>query len=344
MAASIIASALPAGLTLVTSSFTGTGSDTKVYTFTAVYQSVSSARNGVSVPTITFVYYDPTNTNVMSAYPVGPPLISTTSLPTISMTSAANTGGTSTAATVSSTSVPLTEVAPPGVPAAGVAGAVIGGLIAGLALGVLIAWLLFRRRQRDADRSQQNGYAAPVVVESKAYQQPPPPTQADSLQLNQFLLDATPDEDIVSELRSLGQLIHQHVENNYHLQTSQASLTALAQALVNLGLSSGGSLSPEAIATLALNTQTRHIALQHVISQVVFTSIDFSSRSRLSMLPAPIAAFLQSVPPVEHGSGSAEGAHQMNYDFQISMLTRPSNISGSLPLAQPIRLPAPPYP
>ncbi|KAK0708037.1 hypothetical protein B0H67DRAFT_589166 [Lasiosphaeris hirsuta] len=80
-------------------------------------------------------------------------------------------------------------------------------------------------------------------------------------------------------------------------------------ALVRLGLSNGVSLTPEAVVNLALEPRTRLAALQHVISYVVFSSIDISSRSQLSMLPAPIAAFLQSIPPSEKGDTNARGEY-----------------------------------
>ncbi|KAJ2899463.1 uncharacterized protein MKZ38_003020 [Zalerion maritima] len=181
-----------------------------------------------------------------------------------------------------------------------VAGAAVGGVVGGLLIGLLAAFFFFRRK-----KSQQAvvSYAAP---EPKPYgptstSATPPP---DNLQLNQFLALATPDNDLSSELHSLGDLTQMHVENNYHSRPVKASPTALAQALANLGIGSHGGLTADEVAALALDTRTRQTALQHVLAHVLFTSIDFSSKSRLTMLPAPIAAFLQSMPPVEKLGGN----------------------------------------
>lgn len=129
------------------------------------------------------------------------------------------------------------------------------------------------------------------------------------IQLAHFLLDATPDGEMAAEVHSLGQLIQQHVESAYHTQRVQVERHELAQAAANLGLGqgSGSSLGADDVASLALDPRTRHLALQHVLSFVLFTSIDFGARSRLSMLPSPIAAFLQSVPPPERGQANGEG-------------------------------------
>ncbi|KAM7189015.1 hypothetical protein V8F20_010318 [Naviculisporaceae sp. PSN 640] len=183
-----------------------------------------------------------------------------------------------------------------------VVGAAIGCLIAGLLVGFLIAFFIYKKRSQR--RSQ---YAPPpTVVESKAFDAPPPPPVIDD-KLSRFLLDASPDKEITAELRSLGTLIQQHVENNYHLNPVQADPRSLAALLTQLGITSKGSgLPQEVLANLALDPRTRQVALQHVISQVLFTSIDVSSRSRLSMLPAPVAAFLHSIPPRETGERNNE--------------------------------------
>lgn len=188
-----------------------------------------------------------------------------------------------------------------------VIGAAIGCLIAGLLLGFLIAFFIYRKRSQ-----RQAQYAPPpTVVESKAFDASPPLPVVDD-KLSRFLLDASPVKEITSELRSLGTLIQQHVENNYHLNPVQAERRSLTALLTQLGVTSNGNgLTQEVVANLALDPRTRQVALQHVISQVLFTSIDVSSRSRLSMLPAPIAAFLQSIPPRENGERHNEGGSYM---------------------------------
>lgn len=183
----------------------------------------------------------------------------------------------------------------------------IGCFIAGAVIGCILAFCLYKRRSLSYSKYNYN---PPASTEPKPYHQSPPPASVqDQFQLRRFLLDSTPDKEIASELRSLGGLIQQHVENNYHLHPVHVDPRTLAVFLAQLGISGRGSLTPEDVSALALEPSTRQVALQHVISQVVFTSVDLSSRSQLSMLPAPIAAFLQSIAPRENGLNNAEGEH-----------------------------------
>ncbi|KAH8880210.1 hypothetical protein GQ53DRAFT_605744, partial [Thozetella sp. PMI_491] len=194
-----------------------------------------------------------------------------------------------------------------GVSVGAVAGTAIGCIIAGLLIGVIVSALIYRRRTKNTDR--ESPYEAIVVQpESKTlpHTPPPPAPQYDQLQLSQYLLDTTPDKEIAGEMSSLGQLIQQHVENHYHLQPIQVSPAPLEQALVNLGFSQQNSMDAGFVVALALDPRTRSLALRHVVSFICFSSIDFDSRSRLSMLPAPVAAFLQSVPPVERQGAGQE--------------------------------------
>ncbi|GJC95411.1 hypothetical protein ColKHC_04237 [Colletotrichum higginsianum] len=185
--------------------------------------------------------------------------------------------------------------------AGAVAGAAIGCLVAGLAIGALVAFLLLRWRLR------KNGgrfWRRSEATEPKAFGSLHSGNHGNNdVQLSQFLLDAVPDKEIASELQSLGELIHQHVENHYHLRPVQASAQSLAPSLSSLGLGALSELDTKQIAALSIDPKTRQIALQHVISLVVVASIDFNSRSRFSVLPTPVAGFLQSVPPVEPAGG-----------------------------------------
>ncbi|KAH7347848.1 hypothetical protein B0T11DRAFT_145257 [Plectosphaerella cucumerina] len=198
---------------------------------------------------------------------------------------------------------------PIGVSPGAVAGISTGCAVFGLLLGFLAAWFLLKRRhsrERVSRRSSRGRrWSTKDDIEPKYFE-----TSYDlggsGIQLAHFLLDATSDAEMAAEVRSLGQLIQQHVESSYHSQKAQVSRRDLTQAAVNLGLDQGGSLSADVIVSLALDTRTRQIALQHVLSFVLFSSIDFGTRSRLSMLPAPIAALLQSMPPAERGKANGE--------------------------------------
>ncbi|KAK7946351.1 uncharacterized protein PG986_010672 [Apiospora aurea] len=133
----------------------------------------------------------------------------------------------------------------------------------------------------------------------------------EDVQLSQFLLSPNPDNEIVSDLRSLDALIRQHVENNYHLQPVQQSPKSLAQTLLALGFSdqSQGQRGPDDIARLAIDSRTRPVALQHIITRVALKSSTLSVGSGTelaSMLPPSVALFAQSVPATERHRGNAE--------------------------------------
>lgn len=186
-----------------------------------------------------------------------------------------------------------------------VAGAAIGCLIAGLILGFLAAFLYRKKKQQERLAPIAYVSAEPKEYKQEAMAVNPP---QDVLQLNQFFALATPDKELSNELHSLGDLIQQHVENNYHLRAVHTSAKTLVPTLKGLGIvHKNEGLSAEDVAVLAIDPKTRYIALQHVIAHVLFRSIDFSSKSLLTMLPPPMAAFLHSIPPIENQGGNHEG-------------------------------------
>ncbi|KZL81096.1 hypothetical protein CI238_12724 [Colletotrichum incanum] len=193
-----------------------------------------------------------------------------------------------------------------GVSTGSLAGTAVGCLIGGLILGGLAAFLLLRRKwkRQSGPRRFDEGHVS-VTIEPKGNGAADPGSPSNDFLLSQFLLDATPDKDIAAELQSLGELIHLHVENNYHLQKVQQNLSAVTESLLNLGFNKSLGLGPETVASLCLDPKTRQVGLKHVVSYVIFNSIDFHSRSRLSVLPAPVAAFLQSLPDDDHGNTHA---------------------------------------
>lgn len=185
------------------------------------------------------------------------------------------------------------------------AGIGIGCAIAGLLIGFILAFILIRRRKRT--HQQTTGSITNVAVEPKKTPSPDAESQ-DAIQLDHFLLAASPEGDIVSEFQSLDKLIQQHVESHYHLGMVNSSAPALSQILVHIGFTeNGSSLSLDSIATLCLDYRFRHLGLRHVISQILFRSIDFDSRSSFSVLPSSVAAFIQSVPPSQNGGQVSVG-------------------------------------
>ncbi|KAK7908758.1 hypothetical protein PG985_016061 [Apiospora marii] len=232
----------------------------------------------------------------------------------------------------------------------GVAGIAIGCVLGGLLLGGLAAILFFRRRkqrrQRRAPQPEPDHVQVPYVPGKECDHLSSQPIAArhdgeDDVRLSQFLLSPTPDNEIVSGLRSLDTLVRQHVENNYHLQPVQQSPKSLAQALVALGLPSEpqGQRGPDDVARLAVDARTRSAALQHVITRVALQSSTLSVGSGtapVSMLPPSVAMFAHSVPATERHRGNAEAVSiAMTKWRQLSAFLLHSQRSERTPLRLP---------
>ncbi|TDZ35295.1 hypothetical protein C8035_v009825 [Colletotrichum spinosum] len=210
-----------------------------------------------------------------------------------------------------------TNISRSGLSSGEIAGTAIGCLVAGLLIGGLVAFLFLRRqfRQRSSRSPSGSGSGSgqiTLATESKAFGPPSSVAHSHDIQLAQFLLDVTPDKDLLSELQSLGELIRQHVDNHYHSRPVQASPQPLVSALRNLGFGDISTLTIEEVVGACIDPQTRQAGLQHVIALLVFTSIDFSSSnsrssgSRYSMLPNTVSSLLQSMPPPEARGGEKE--------------------------------------
>ncbi|KAF5563320.1 hypothetical protein FPHYL_5282 [Fusarium phyllophilum] len=187
-----------------------------------------------------------------------------------------------------------------------VAGVAIGCLIAGLALGLIAAFLLLRRRRRGKPTNQ--GF----VLADQKYTEPKDGTQVivsssrHDAELSQFLLEATPDKDLQAELRSLSELIYQHVENYYRRPQVQADPAEVAQSLINIGYSPEASgLQADTVAAICLSPKTSQVGLRHVLSHVIFRSLDFNSGSSLSMLPLAVATLAQRSQSAENANNPA---------------------------------------
>lgn len=155
-------------------------------------------------------------------------------------------------------------------------------------------------RPRTHELGQSTGYAPGTSPKTR---EPPPGhdhSGTSDLQLERFLLEGAPDSDIAMEFKALDDLITQHVDTHYALQPTSVRKSALMSSLANLGFAHKTASSAEAtagtVAVCCIEPKTRHVGLRHVIATVAFRSIDINSQSRLSMLPSPVAAFLQSIP------------------------------------------------
>ncbi|OAA39358.1 hypothetical protein NOR_06196 [Metarhizium rileyi] len=182
-----------------------------------------------------------------------------------------------------------------------IVGIAIGCLAIGFIAGFLGTWLLLRRSGKyNAKADALPVYSKSNAISGETNAHASTPAAAHDIQLEQFFPEATPDRTIVQEVQSLGGLVHQHVENYYHskpVSVTPHNLSALLQGLGFSGIGPSPDLYMQTIAALCLNPKTRQYGLRHVILRATFGSIDVYSQNRLpSMLPGPVASFLQAIP------------------------------------------------
>ncbi|KAI8960399.1 hypothetical protein F5Y11DRAFT_268381 [Daldinia sp. FL1419] len=235
-----------------------------------------------------------------------------------STTSSTSTSSTSSTSTTDSSSASSSRVSPTlihaapsaesnnnsGLSAGAVAGIAIACAIAGLILGVLAGVFIFRQRKRrgSGDRSHEGEYDG----QDKPLQSF---VSTDRLQLDQFLIDPTPDAEIRTELRSLSQLLQQHVENNYHNMPVSRNVDALSAELVRLGVGQNDALPADRLASLALSPRSRYGAIQHIIASVAFASVTLDGNSPICLLPQPISSFVSLMPETENFRGNPDAVN-----------------------------------
>lgn len=225
-----------------------------------------------------------------------------------------------------------------------VAGIAVGCAVAGLVIGMLMAFLLLKRRTKSHSEPELvDTRAEGKSFDSRALTASPVEPLSTVSDLDQFLLAPKPDRELAGELQSLGHLIQQHVEDNYHLFPVKQSIGSLGQALAELGLVVDGKTpsGTAKLAEMAANPLTRHVALQHVISRVIFDSLAAKSTSRLSMLPLAVSSLVREMPPCEKHLGSPQGQTPSKQRMDCSEANYVSSyISSTHALAPDIRLPA----
>jgi hypothetical protein len=198
-------------------------------------------------------------------------------------------------ATSTSTASGTLDTSPQGLSDGAVAGIAIACVVAGLAIGLVAAFILFRRRRKNTTFSPGFIALEPQHTESKNGPQVNVTSSTHDAELGQFLLDATPDKEIQAELSSLSELLYQHVETYYHAPQVQANSAEVAQCLVHNGYSPELSgLQIDAVAALCLAPKTSRAGLRHVLSHIIFRSLDFNSGGNLSMLPPAVATMAQA--------------------------------------------------
>ncbi|KAH7153710.1 hypothetical protein DER46DRAFT_510792 [Fusarium sp. MPI-SDFR-AT-0072] len=180
-----------------------------------------------------------------------------------------------------------------------VAGIAIGCLFAGIFVGICFAWLL----QRFTKRRPRHRRAIRIVRAPKNPDTDSPGSMESSdnkIKVENLILQATPDREVVGMLQRLEVIMEQHIENYYHVKPIDIGVSILAEQLTNLGISQDSSgFEAEAVAKWCLHPSSRRLALQHVVSHVIFNSIDCNSRNGISLLPGPAINFLRSIRSID---------------------------------------------
>lgn len=168
---------------------------------------------------------------------------------------------------------------------------------------------LLRRHRKPGQAQVIESRSGDRRPESRAFAATPVEPVAAVSDLDQFLAVPKSDKELAGELQSLGYLIQQHVEDNYHLLPVGQSAGSLSQVLVDLGLGNGGSslFEPGELAAKALDPSTRLAALQHVIARVIFGSLTVKSVGKISLLPPVVSSLVREMPPCENHMGNPEG-------------------------------------
>lgn len=297
----------------------GPGADTTSTTYEAA---------AVTSPTTTTA---PAAQTTQTSTPLVADTSSSSSSPTALSESVASISGTSasqgsSSQVASDISLSTSSAASPsttsnGLSTGAVVGIAVGCAVAGLVIGMLVAFLFFKRRS-SKPYSEVNLVEATnhgKSVDSRIFAATPVEPASAVSDLDQFLLAPRPDTELAGELQSLGHLIQQHVEDHYHLFPVERSLSSLSQALADLGLDSVDDRllpGPAELADMSIDPRTRHVALQHVISRVIFDSLAVKSTSKFSMLPPTVSSLMGEIPPCEKHLGNPEGrfppAHRMH--------------------------------
>ncbi|KAI1503334.1 hypothetical protein F5X99DRAFT_417300 [Biscogniauxia marginata] len=184
-------------------------------------------------------------------------------------------------------------------------GAIVGVAVAcaifGAVFSAIITCLLLRRRQQYLAKPE-----GLLLRHNEGEKCLPAAPIAEKAQLHAFFLDEKSDEKIREELRSLGHLIQQHVEEHYHLHLVQCNTNILSLSLTRLGVDQSAPMTTHHLASLALNPTTRHVAIRHVIAKVAFTSVAMDGNPPISLLPLRVTPFNLIAPSEEHILGDLE--------------------------------------
>ncbi|KAK0617574.1 hypothetical protein B0T14DRAFT_498563 [Immersiella caudata] len=185
-----------------------------------------------------------------------------------------------------------------GISTGAAAGIGIAVAVAVIAIAAAAAWLFLHRRRQDPEGSPVLPIMGPDKSQKRAAAIGPPPPSKGAIGglagLHHYLLDGEGDSEMVGELTSLGHLLKDHVQASYHkAPVGRDHLSQVNSSLSSLGLDRA---TQAQIASLALNERTRHIAIRGLLARIIFSALDVSSASSLSLLPPSVAAFSRTIP------------------------------------------------
>ncbi|KAK4218806.1 hypothetical protein QBC37DRAFT_305133 [Rhypophila decipiens] len=220
---------------------------------------------------------------------------------------------------------------------AALSGIGIGALVLGILLGLAAAGCLLCCRRRRSKNGRMPHAEERSVMLLSAPPVPPPkdpamnspssqtqssprvtPTSAAAVmppssslvgQANVLLpSEGASDDTIAEELIYLGNLIEEHVKNNYHLNSLHVNHSVLRDSLDGLNLDD---TMRNHIAVLALAPHTRHVAICHFLALTIFSALDVHYAHGLTLLPPGVAAFMQSLPLLPHESSQIPKRQQL---------------------------------
>lgn len=202
----------------------------------------------------------------------------------------------------SSSTYPGVNGTSPGLPTPAAAGIGVGCFFAGALMAFVLCFFIMRRKmkRREHGRAIAPTSISPSTPEKSLHSLPK------AAQLNQHLLDTTPDAEIVREMQALGELIRQHTEYNYQSWPLKMARERISKELHILGFSADRS---EQLLVMVKNPKLRQSALQHVLSTVIFSRVSFQAQHHHSLLPASMGVFLSQIAPASRGKGDDQGKH-----------------------------------
>ena len=139
----------------------------------------------------------------------------------------------------------------------------MGRVITGVVIGVTATVFLLRRHRKHGPAQIIESRPGGGSSDSWAFTTTTVQPVAAVSGLDQFLLPPKSDKELAGEMQSLGYLIQQHVEDNYHLSLVRQSGESLRQVLEDLGLGDGDITVPKPgqPPAMAMDPGTRFAAL-----------------------------------------------------------------------------------